>query len=233
MALAGVTEAVTVAAEASPIVNNPVVGANFRKEEVDGLPLGRTPQNIAELSPGLTDNTPNAGQLSISGGFAFDNVFLVDGVDVNDNIFATANNLYIEDAVDETQVLTSGISAEYGRFSGGVVNLVTKRGGDRFSGSYRANFSNPSWVDETPFETTRAARRSAAGARGHARRTDLSASASGSSSRAAPRTPRPRTTSSTPAFPARRASTRSASTSRSRRPSPTTTRSRAASSTTT
>ena len=172
MALAGVTEAVTVAAVASPIVNNPVVGANFRKEEVDGLPLGRTPQNIAELSPGLTDNTPNAGQLSISGGFAFDNVFLVDGVDVNDNIFATANNLYIEDAVDETQVLTSGISAEYGRFSGGVVNLVTKRGGDRFSGSYRANFTNPSWVDETPFETTRAARRSAARARGHARRTD-------------------------------------------------------------
>ena len=154
MALAGLTEAVTVTAEASPIVNNPVVGANFRKEEVDGLPLGRTPQNIAELSPGLTDNTPNAGQLSISGGFAFDNVFLIDGVDVNDHIFATSNNLYVEDAVDETQVLTSGISAEYGRFSGGVVNLVTKRGGDKFSGSYRANFTNPSWVDETPFETT-------------------------------------------------------------------------------
>ncbi len=154
MALAGISEAVTVAAEASPVLNNPVVGANFRKEEVDGLPIGRTPQNIAELSPGLTDNTPNTGQLSISGGFAFDNVFLVDGVDVNDNIFATANNLFIEDAVDETQVLTSGISAEYGRFSGGVVNLVTKRGGNRFSGSYRANLTNPSWVGETPFETT-------------------------------------------------------------------------------
>jgi Carboxypeptidase regulatory-like domain len=100
MALAGVTEAVTVEAVASPVLNNPVVGANFRKEEVDELPLGRTPENIAELSPGLTDNTPNAGQRSISGGFAFDNVFLVDGVDVNDNIFATANNLYIDDAVD-------------------------------------------------------------------------------------------------------------------------------------
>jgi Carboxypeptidase regulatory-like domain/TonB dependent receptor len=154
MAVAAVSETVRVAAAASPVVTNPVVGANFRKAEVDALPIGRTPQNIAELSPGLTDNTPNGGQLTISGGFAFDNVFLVDGVDVNDNIFASANNLYIEDAVDETQVLTSGISAEYGRFSGGVVNLVTKRGGNRFSGSYRANFSNPSWADETPFETT-------------------------------------------------------------------------------
>jgi outer membrane receptor protein involved in Fe transport len=152
--VAGVAEVVTVSAAATPVLNNPVVGANFRKEEVDALPLGRTPQNIAELSPGLTDNTPNAGQLTISGGFAFDNVFLVDGVDINDNFFASANNLYIEDAVDETQVLTSGISAEYGRFSGGVVNLVTKRGGNRFSGSYRANLANPSWVEETPFETT-------------------------------------------------------------------------------
>jgi hypothetical protein len=154
LAVAQVTEAVTVRAEATPVLNNPVVGANFNATEVNALPLGRTPQNIAELSPGLTDNTPNAAQLTISGGFAFDNVFLVDGVDINDNIFATANSLYIEDAVDETQVLTSGISAEYGRFSGGVVNLVTKRGGNRFSGSYRANLVNPAWADETPFETT-------------------------------------------------------------------------------
>ena len=69
------------------------------------------------------------------------------------NIFGTNNNLFIEDAIEETQVLTSGISAEYGRFSGGVVNIVTKRGGDIFSGSYRHNLSNASWTDETPFET--------------------------------------------------------------------------------
>lgn len=151
---ATVTETVTVTGSASPVIGNPVGGANYRKAEVDGLPIGRTPQNVAELSPGLTDVTPNAAQVTISGGFGFDNAFLVDGVDVNDNIFGTANNLYVEDAVEETQVLTSGISAEYGRFSGGAINLVTKRGGNRFSGSYRANFSNPSWADETPFETT-------------------------------------------------------------------------------
>ena len=154
LSLAGVAEAVQVVAQASPVVESPIVGANYRKEEIDRLPAGRTPQEIAELAPGLTDNTPNAGQLSISGGFAFDNVFLIDGVDVNDNFFADVTDVFIEDAVDETQVLTSGISAEYGRFSGGVVNLVTKRGGNQFSGSFRTNFSNPAWTDETPFETT-------------------------------------------------------------------------------
>lgn len=153
MMVAGVSESVQVAAEASPMITNTVVGANFRKADVDALPVGRTPQYVAELAPNLTDNTPNTGQLQIAGGFAFDNVFLVDGVDINDNIFASAHNLFIEDAIAETQVLTAGISAEYGRFSGGVVNIVTKRGGNQFSGSYRATLSNPSWADETPFET--------------------------------------------------------------------------------
>ncbi|HXE80623.1 MAG TPA: TonB-dependent receptor [Vicinamibacterales bacterium] len=154
LAVAAVEETVQVVADAAPVVTSTVVGANYRAEEINQLPASRNPQGIAELAPGLTDNTPNSGQLAISGGFAYDNVFLIDGVDVNDNFFGSPHNLFIEDAVEETQVLTSGISAEYGRFSGGVVNLVTRRGGNRFSGSYRLNLQNPAWTDETPFETT-------------------------------------------------------------------------------
>jgi hypothetical protein len=52
-------------------------------------------------------------------------------------------------------VLTSGISAEYGRFGGGVVNAVTKSGGNRFSGSGRVNFLNAAWSQETPYERDR------------------------------------------------------------------------------
>ena len=65
--------------------------------------------------------------------FAFDNMFMVNGVDVNDNLFGSPQNLFIEDAIEETQVLTSGITAEYGRFTGGVVNAMTKSGGNIFS----------------------------------------------------------------------------------------------------
>jgi hypothetical protein len=105
--------------------------------------------------PRLDDNTPNVGQVTISGGFAYDNVFMIDGVDLNDNLFGTANNVFIEDAIDETQVLTSGISAEFGRFSGGVINMITKRGGNTFSGSVRLNFTNPAWANESPLEKVR------------------------------------------------------------------------------
>lgn len=152
LGVAGVQEAVTVTAEAPSIVTNTHAGANFREEEVDKLAQPRTIQGIAQLSPGLTTNTPNAGQVTISGAFAYDNVFLIDGVDTNDNLFGTSNNLFIEEAIEEVQVLTSGISAEYGRFSGGVVNAITKSGGNQFAGTFRVNLTNPSWTEETPFE---------------------------------------------------------------------------------
>ncbi|HEX6642062.1 MAG TPA: hypothetical protein VF215_13165, partial [Thermoanaerobaculia bacterium] len=110
--------------------------------------------SIAALTPGVTANTFNVGQVRINGAFGYDNVFLVDGTDINDNLFGTAHNLYIEDAIAETQVMTGGVSAEYGRFTGGVVNVVTKSGGNEFSGSARADVTNSSWRDETPIETT-------------------------------------------------------------------------------
>jgi hypothetical protein len=152
LSLAGIQEAVTVTAETPSAVTTTTGGANYTYEEIDRLPTPRTLSGIAALAPGLTENTPNAGQVTISGGFAYDNVFLIDGVDVNDNLFGTANNLFIEDAIEQTQVLTSGISAEYGRFSGGVVNAISKSGGNKFTGSFRTNLTNTSWREENPLE---------------------------------------------------------------------------------
>jgi carboxypeptidase family protein len=152
---AAVAETVRVVAEAPPPIATPVVGANLKNEEIEALATPRTIQGIATLAPAVSEYSPNVGQLVINGAFAFDNVFMINGVDINDNLFANAQNLFIEDAIQETQILTSGISAEYGRFSGGVINAITKSGGDIFSGSGRVNFLNPAWTDETPFEKTR------------------------------------------------------------------------------
>ena len=151
---ATVTEQVTVTAETPSALASTTTGMNFKYEEIDRLPAQRTLSDIAELAPGLTGErtTPNAGQVQVAGSFAYDNVFFVDGVDINDNLFGTANNLFIEEAIEETQVLTSGVSAEFGRFSGGVVNAITKSGGNRFEGSFRVNLRNDEWTDETPFE---------------------------------------------------------------------------------
>jgi hypothetical protein len=158
--VAPVAEVVVVNGARPAPVSSPAGAFNLRAEQFSLMPVARTPFGLADLAPGLTDNTPNNNQVTIGGAFAYDNVFLMDGVDINDNVLGQPNNLFIEDAIQEQQVLTSGISAEYGRFGGGVVNVITKSGGNLFSGAFRSNFTNPAWGVETPLEksvgTTRA-----------------------------------------------------------------------------
>ena len=83
----GVAETVNVVAETPAPIATPVVGANFKQDEIESLATRRTLEGIAQLSPGLTENAPNATQVVINGAFAFDNAFMVNGVDVNDNLF--------------------------------------------------------------------------------------------------------------------------------------------------
>jgi hypothetical protein len=153
MRLANLQEEVRVVADITPpSLAVTQTSTNLNAEVVNALPTGRRPFEIAQLAPGVTDNTPNVGQVAVGGAFGFDSLFLVDGVDVNDNIFGQAHTLFIEDAILETQVVTGGVSAEFGRFGGGVVNVITKSGGNDFSGSFRTNFARPDWTAETPFQ---------------------------------------------------------------------------------
>jgi hypothetical protein len=77
---------------------------------------------------------------------SYDNLYLVNGAVVNENLRGQPHALYIEDAIQETTVLTGGISAEFGRFTGGVVSAITKSGGNDFSGSVRDTLDNPKWT---------------------------------------------------------------------------------------
>ena len=87
----------------------------------------------------------------MAGSFGFDNVFMVNGVDVNDNVQGTPNNLFIEDAVQET-----ASSHTASRPIRPVLGRRRQRrhadGGNFFSGSFREGLSNPAWVTQTPLE---------------------------------------------------------------------------------
>lgn len=127
-------------------------GENFNLDTtVEELPLqDRTLEALAFNAPNMAPG-PNAGQLRIAGANAFDTVVLLDGAEVSDPLFGSAPILYIEDAVEEVQVQTSGISARYGRFSGGVVNAITKSGGNEFTATARFEYDNESWNESTPW----------------------------------------------------------------------------------
>jgi hypothetical protein len=149
---ASVSETVQVAGRATnALMDTSQVATSFSQELIANLPTARDIHAALMLSPSVHP-TGQAGAYSIAGAMSFENLFLVNGVTVNENLRGQALDLYIEDAIQETTVATAGISAEYGRFGGGVVNIVTKSGGNRFSGSFRDTLNNDNWRRLTPFE---------------------------------------------------------------------------------
>lgn len=160
MAATAVTEEIVVTGSLESISQSVQAATTYTKQLIDELPAGRTVNQIVALSPGVQPNGPskdtNTGlsNITISGAPSYENLFLINGVVLNENIRGQAFDLYIEDAVQETTTATAGVSAEYGRFSGGVVNIITKSGGNTFSGSFRTTLNNQSWQEKTPLTTT-------------------------------------------------------------------------------
>ncbi len=146
-----VAEAVTVKPEPSLFFTGVTNGTNLPQPLMDDLPTARTMPAAVEFVPGVHTTGPDRA-ISIGGAMTFENAFLVDGVQAQDNVRGTPLDLYIEDAIQETTVQTSGISAEYGRFTGGLVNAITRSGSNAFSGSFRTGFTNDQWRTVTPFD---------------------------------------------------------------------------------
>ncbi len=145
MRLSAMAEAITVTAAAPAVLETQEVQANYDAQLIEDLPIGRTVQATVTLAPGVTTNGPG-GQVVVGGGYAYDTLYLINGAVTNENVRGQTDNLFIEDAIQETTVITGAVSAEYGRFTGGVVSAITKSGGNEFSGSIRDSFTNPSWT---------------------------------------------------------------------------------------
>jgi len=152
LAIASVAETVTVTGQSAEIVPTQTVASNFKKNALELLPVGRALNDAVLLAPGVAGTGPS-GNIMMAGALSFESQYLINGVVINENLRGQALTLFIEDAVQETKISTGAISAEYGRFGGGVVNMITKSGGNSFSGSFRTTFNNDGWRSLTPFPT--------------------------------------------------------------------------------
>jgi hypothetical protein len=148
---ASLSEVVTVTARTDAFTNTVQASTNIQQELLATLPTARTVLSAVNLAPAAHATGPN-NAITIGGAMSFENLFILDGVQITDNIRGTPFSIFIEDAIQETTVSTSGISAEYGRFTGGVVNAITKSGGNQFSGSLRTTFTNDDWRTVSPFD---------------------------------------------------------------------------------
>ncbi len=130
----GVTEAVSVTAE-SPLIDtkNTTIAHNVTSEEFERIPKGRSFQNLAWSSPSVNTGDIEGG-IQVNGASGAENSFTVDGVTTNSLIDGRSRQDAVFEYLQEVQVKTGGISAEYGGALGGVVSAVTKSGGNAYHG---------------------------------------------------------------------------------------------------
>lgn len=108
----------------------------FTAEDIERLPMGGNVQDIAAvalLAPGVVAAT-GSNFVSFGGSSGAENAYFINGYPVTNPL----NNLGYKSlpfrAIDQEQVLTGGYGAEFGRSTGGVINIVTKRGSNEWHG---------------------------------------------------------------------------------------------------
>jgi outer membrane receptor for ferrienterochelin and colicin len=112
-------------------------GGNYTAESISKLNVSRDFANIALLAPGVTaeGSMPNGNQgVKIYGASGAENNYVVDGVNATNIEFGTQGKRIPMEFIQEFQVKTGGYEAEYGKALGGIINVITKSGGNEFTG---------------------------------------------------------------------------------------------------
>src|SRR5262249_47896942 len=130
---------ITVTGEA-PLVDSTSTtqGSNYSAKIIDKLPVGRNYADVVFAQPGVqADFGETMGRsmaISIYGSTSSENMFLIDGVNTTNVIKGMQGKDLNTEFIQEVEVKTGGYQAEYGRNTGGVVNVITKSGGNEFHG---------------------------------------------------------------------------------------------------
>jgi Carboxypeptidase regulatory-like domain/TonB dependent receptor len=167
--VAGVSAQVNIGTDV-PIVETvrTQITETIRPREINELPLnGRNYLDLALLIPGVSPTNTGSNQrfaetsavpgqgLSIAGQRNLYNSFIVDGVSANDDAADLTGTYYSQEVIDQFQVVTSGGIAEFGRASGGVVNILTKSGTNDWRGGLYGFFRNQRFDARNPLAPTK------------------------------------------------------------------------------
>jgi hypothetical protein len=128
------TETVVVTGEAPQLdTRSTLIAHNVSAEEFDRMPKGRSFQSIALTAPSVNSGEIEGG-FQVNGASGAENTFTVDGTTTNSLVNGASRENTVFEYLQEVQVKTSGISAEFGGALGGVISAVTKSGGNLFHG---------------------------------------------------------------------------------------------------
>lgn len=115
-----------------------------KNDLVRNVPIrGRTYESLLTMAPGAAEDAVGT---SFGGATGAENIYLVDGLNTTDNAYGLIGTRLSLEFLEETNIITAGYRAEYGRATGAIVSLVTKSGGNELKGSV--------WFNSQPLQLT-------------------------------------------------------------------------------
>jgi hypothetical protein len=117
-------------------VTSNISGANITSETMRSLPIGRNFVAAAQVAPGTSTEATGAaaGSTTVYGSSGAENEYIIDGLNTTSIGVGLQGKRLNPDFVQEVEVMTGGLPAEYGRLTGGAINAVTKSGSNEFHG---------------------------------------------------------------------------------------------------
>ncbi|HEX5967214.1 MAG TPA: TonB-dependent receptor, partial [Intrasporangium sp.] len=144
------------------------VNQNFDQTYLEEVAVGsanRGYQDVLFQAPGVGTQTGGGSNPSVFGSTYRENAYYLDGSNTTDPVTLTFGSNLTFDAIQEMSFHTGGFEAEYGNATGGVINVITKSGGNDLSGTLDVRYADPDFSEEgehfdpdaSPFEFTNAA----------------------------------------------------------------------------
>ncbi len=121
------------------------VGTSIDSQQIKALPTGRNYTSIVQIAPGVSTQTSNteafANSITFYGSTGLENSFVIDGVVTNGVEYGAQGKELNYEFIQELEVKAGGYQAEYGRSTGGIINVITKSGGNEFHGEAFAYYT--------------------------------------------------------------------------------------------
>lgn len=142
LAQTSLNEEITVVGQ-SPLIDvkSTTKGSTMTKETFMSLPRNRNFDGLLSTVPGV-QYEGNQGGLSVDGASGTENMWYIDGTNVNGVHVGLRNQSIVMEQLEEVKVTASGYNAEFGGSMGGVVNVISRSGGNEFHGDVYGYYNN-------------------------------------------------------------------------------------------
>src|SRR6266850_3480502 len=131
-------EQVKVVGEAPVDTTSTTLGTNLTGKMIESIPTDRNYSSIVQIAPGTStdasNNNPSQNTITVYGSSGAENAYFIDGVNTTNVEYGFQGKDLNYEFIKEIDVKTGGYEAEYGRSTGGIINVITKSGGNEFHG---------------------------------------------------------------------------------------------------